>query len=128
MGRAIDMEKDIDTLKRQMSEVKSKVGELKTTLSEILDAASSKKNVDLVEETKKETKVETKKKKPTMTQVENVVGNLLIDMRNVVESLQVLDVAFSNYVEMKKETEKLREYIENKAKELKDERNTDGAG
>jgi hypothetical protein len=49
-------------------------------------------------------------------------------MRNVVESLQVLDVAFSNYVEMKKETEKLREYIENKAKELKDERNTDGAG
>jgi hypothetical protein len=63
-----------------------------------------------------------------MTQVENVVGNLLIDMRNVVESLQVLDVAFSNYVEMKKETEKLREYIENKAKELKDERNTDGAG
>ena len=63
-----------------------------------------------------------------MTQVENVVGNLLIDMRNVVESLQVLDVAFSNYVEMKKETEKLREYIENKAKELKDERDTDGAG
>ena len=63
-----------------------------------------------------------------MTQVENVVGNLLIDMRNVVESLQVFDVAFSNYVEMKKETEKLREYIENKAKELKDERNTDGAG
>ena len=63
-----------------------------------------------------------------MTQVENVVGNLLIDMRNVIESLQVLDVAFSNYVEMKKETEKLREYIENKAKELKDERNTDGAG
>ena len=63
-----------------------------------------------------------------MTQVENVVGNLLIDMRNVVESLQVLDVALSNYVEMKKETEKLREYIENKAKELKDERNTDGAG
>ena len=39
-----------------------------------------------------------------MTQVENVVGNLLIDMRNVIESLQVLDVAFSNYVEMKKET------------------------
>ena len=63
-----------------------------------------------------------------MTQVENVVGHLLIDMRNVIESLQVLDVAFSNYVEMKKETEKLREYIENKAKELKDERNTDGAG
>ena len=63
-----------------------------------------------------------------MTQVENVVGNLLIDMRNVVESRQVLDVAFSNYVEMKKETEKLREYIEIKAKELKDERNTDGAG
>ena len=63
-----------------------------------------------------------------MTQVENVVGNLLIDMRNVIESLQVLDVAFSNYVEMKKETGKLREYIENKAKELKDERNTDGAG
>ena len=56
MGRAIDMEKDIDTLKRQMSE-------LKTTLSEILDATSTKKNVDLVEETKKETKVETKKKK-----------------------------------------------------------------
>ena len=63
-----------------------------------------------------------------MTQVENVVGNLLIDMRNVIESLQVLDVAFSNYVEMKKETGKLREYIENKAKELEDERNTDGAG
>ena len=63
-----------------------------------------------------------------MTQVENVVGNLLIDMRNVIESLQVLDVAFSNYVEMKKQTGKLREYIENKAKELEDERNTDGAG
>ena len=63
-----------------------------------------------------------------MTQVENVVGNLLIDMRNVIESLQVLDVAFSNYVEMKKETGKLREYIENKTKELEDERNTHGAG
>ena len=63
-----------------------------------------------------------------MTQVENVVGNLLIDMRNIVESLQVLDVAFSNYVEMKKETDKLKEYIENKAKELKDESDTDRAG
>ena len=60
-----------------------------------------------------------------MNQVENVVGNLLIDMRNIIESLQVLDVAFSNYVEMKKETDKLKEYIENKAKELKDERTTD---
>ena len=60
-----------------------------------------------------------------MNQVENVVGNLLIDMRNIIESLQVLDVAFSNYVEMKEETDKLKEYIENKAKELKDERTTD---
>ena len=56
------------------------------------------------------------------------MGNLLIDMRNIVESLQVLDVAFSNYVEMKKETDKLKEYIENKAKELKDESDTDRAG
>ena len=63
MGRAIDMENDIDVIKRQMSEVKSEISGLKSTLNEILDATSSKKNVDLVEETKKETKVETKKKK-----------------------------------------------------------------
>jgi F0F1-type ATP synthase membrane subunit b/b' len=53
MGRAIDMENDIDVLKHQMSKVESELVELKATLSEILDAAT----------TKKETKVETKKKK-----------------------------------------------------------------
>jgi len=53
MGRAIEMENDIDVLKRQMWKVESELVELKGTLSEILNAAT----------TKKETKVETKKKK-----------------------------------------------------------------
>ena len=53
MGRAIDMENDIGVLKRQMSKVESELVELKGTLSEILNAAT----------TKKETKIETKKKK-----------------------------------------------------------------
>jgi hypothetical protein len=59
-----------------------------------------------------------------MTQVENVVGNLLIDMRNIIESVRLIDVALTNYIEMQGDTEKLNEYVTNKVKEHENERDT----
>ena len=59
-----------------------------------------------------------------MTQVENVVGSLLIDMRNIVESVRLIDVALINYIEMQGDTKKLNEYIAKKVKEQENERDT----
>ena len=59
-----------------------------------------------------------------MTQVENVVGNLLIDMRNIVESVRLIDAALTNYIEMQGDTKKLNEYIAKKVKEQENERDT----
>ncbi len=59
-----------------------------------------------------------------MTQVENVVGSLLIDMRNIVESVRLIDVALTNYIEMQGDTKKLNEYIAKKVKEQENERDT----
>ena len=52
-----------------------------------------------------------------MNQVENVVGSLLIDMRNIVESVRLIDAALTNYIEMQGDTKKLNEYIAKKVKE-----------
>ena len=59
-----------------------------------------------------------------MNQVENVVGSLLIDMRNIVESVRLIDVALTNYIEMQGDTKKLNEYIAKKVKEQENERDT----
>ena len=73
---------------------------------------------------KRRLRLKQKRKKPTMNQVENVVGSLLIDMRNIVESVRLIDAALTNYIEMQGDTKKLNEYIAKKVKEQENERDT----
>jgi len=62
MGRAIDMEKDIDTLKRDVAQLKTAFEGLSSTVETLQDTAPAKKSVDLHKTvTKKETKKVTKK-------------------------------------------------------------------
>ena len=63
MGRAIDMEKDIDVLKRELSQLKTAFSGLSATVESLQDTAPAKKNIDLHEETKAEIKKPTKKNK-----------------------------------------------------------------
>ena len=60
MGRAIDMEKDIDTLKAAIKTLKTAFEGLASTVDSLKDTSSTKKNVDLHEETR--TKIKPKKK------------------------------------------------------------------
>ena len=62
MGRAIDMEKDIDLLKKEMSQLKTAFSGLSATVETLQDTAPARKNIDLHKATtKKVTKKETKK-------------------------------------------------------------------
>ena len=73
MGRAIDMEKDIDALKTQMKKLEntvrgmvSKLDDLEEDMDEIYEKSSKTKHIDLVEDVgtekeKKSGKKETKK-------------------------------------------------------------------
>ena len=62
MGRAIDMEKDIDILKRDVAQLKTAFEGLSSTVETLQDTAPAKKSIDLHKATaKKETKKETKK-------------------------------------------------------------------
>tara|TARA_Y100001963_G_C6736886_1_gene426859 strand:- start:377 stop:526 length:150 start_codon:yes stop_codon:yes gene_type:complete len=45
-------------------------------------------------------------------------------MRNIVESVRLIDVALTNYIEMQGDTKKLNEYIAKKVKEQENERDT----
>ena len=57
MGRAIDMEKDIDTLKLRVEKLENQVRGMVSKLDEINEKSSKTKHVDLTEvknETKKE--------------------------------------------------------------------------
>ena len=61
MGRAIDMEKDIDTLKKEVTQLKTAFSGLSATVETLQDTAPTKKNIDLHKATtKKVTKKETK--------------------------------------------------------------------
>ena len=62
MGRAIDMEKDKDVLKKDVAQLKTAFEGLASTVETLQDTAPTKKNIDLHKATaKKETKKETKK-------------------------------------------------------------------
>ena len=50
MGRAIDMEKDIDVLKRDVAQLKTAFDGLASTVESLNQTAPSRKNVDLHEE------------------------------------------------------------------------------
>ena len=64
MGRAIDMEKDIDTLKREVERLKKAFEGLASTVDTLELASPAKRNVDLHKETKetKPRKLKTAKK------------------------------------------------------------------
>ena len=62
MGRAIDMEKDIDVLKSKVERLETAFDGLASTVESLQDTAPTKKNIDLHKTTaKKETKKVTKK-------------------------------------------------------------------
>ena len=50
MGRAIDMERDIDVLKRDVAQLKTAFDGLASTVESLSQTAPSRKNVDLHEE------------------------------------------------------------------------------
>tara|TARA_Y100000034_G_C6640449_1_gene279926 strand:- start:280 stop:513 length:234 start_codon:yes stop_codon:yes gene_type:complete len=52
MGRAIDMEKDIDVLKKEVEQLKTAFSGLADTVDSLKDTATTKKHVDLHTNTK----------------------------------------------------------------------------
>ena len=52
MGRAIDMEKDIDTLKLEVEKLKNTVRGMVSKIDSLNEKSSKTKHIDLVEETK----------------------------------------------------------------------------
>ena len=66
MGRAIDMEKDIDMLKIEVEKLNNIVRGMSSSLSELEDKSTKTKHVDLVEDVKvEEDKKDGKKKANT---------------------------------------------------------------
>ena len=53
MGRAIDMEKDIDVLKKDVAQLKTAFEGLASTVETLQDTAPTKKNIDIHKEVKK---------------------------------------------------------------------------
>ena len=71
MGRAIDMEKDIDKLKAKVKTLETAFDGLASTVDSLKDTSPTKKNVDLHEETrtkKVKPKRETKKENKLVTE------------------------------------------------------------
>mgnify|MGYP003140005158 CR=1 FL=1 len=72
MGRAIDMERDIDSLKKEITQLKTAFSGLSATVETLQDTAPVKKNIDLHKATaKKETN--TKKVKAEGEKAKKVV-------------------------------------------------------
>jgi len=55
-----------------------------------------------------------KKKKPTMSQVEIVVNNLIVENQNLRLNLEAVQRVLSSYIEFKKDENKFKQYIEEK--------------
>ena len=56
MGRAIDMEKDIDELKAKVKKLEDALGTIVSSVGDMEEKSSKVTHVDLVDETKKEEK------------------------------------------------------------------------
>ena len=63
MGRAIDMEKDIDVLKKEVERLDNIVRGMSSKLDSLLEKGTQTKHVDLVDDVKKEEKKDGKKTK-----------------------------------------------------------------
>ena len=63
MGRAIDMEKDIDALKIKVEKLDNIVRGMSSSLGELEEKSTKTKHVDLVDDVKKEEKKDGKKAK-----------------------------------------------------------------
>ena len=60
-----------------------------------------------------------KKQKPTMREVYADVGTLFKVVSSMGSTMESMRILLENYLEMKKDTDKLAKFIENKAEELK---------
>jgi len=71
MGRAISMEKDIDLLKKEMSQLKTAFSGLSATVETLQNTAPANKHIDLHEETDTENvKAEGRKSKKVVEEAE----------------------------------------------------------
>tara|TARA_Y100000310_G_C20272479_1_gene618674 strand:- start:211 stop:429 length:219 start_codon:yes stop_codon:yes gene_type:complete len=71
MGRAIDMERDLDTLKKEVQQLKTAFNGLSATVETLQDTAPAKKSVDLHEKTDtRNVKAEGKKPKKVVEAAE----------------------------------------------------------
>ena len=59
MGRAIDMEKDIDVLKKEVEQLKTAFSGLADTVDSLKDTATTKKHINLHKKPKKNKKAKT---------------------------------------------------------------------
>ena len=61
-----------------------------------------------------------KQKKPTNSQIKDVINNMLIEISQMSSFIQGLDTSFAAYLEMKGDSKKLANFIKIKIKEAKD--------
>ena len=54
------------------------------------------------------------KKKPTMKEVEKVVGSLIMENQKLKQQVIITQQVLNNYVEFKKDTENFTKYVEDK--------------
>ena len=62
-------------------------------------------------------------KKPTMSEMKNVVSNMLIHMSELENGMRNLDAALSSYIEFNGNRDKWMKWIEDKKKEQKEKQN-----
>ena len=78
MGRAIDMEKDIDVLKEEVEQLKTAFSGLADTVDSLKPTATTNKHIDLHEKPDtRNVKVKSKKPKKTKKETLEVVESLL---------------------------------------------------
>jgi len=62
-----------------------------------------------------------KRKKPTNKELYRDMGTLFKLVNSIGSNVDSIRIVIENYLDMKKDTEKLAKYIEKKAEEMKDE-------
>tara|TARA_R100001443_G_scaffold46777_2_gene59583 strand:+ start:2125 stop:2367 length:243 start_codon:yes stop_codon:yes gene_type:complete len=62
-----------------------------------------------------------KRKKPTNKELYRDMGTLFKLVNSIGSNVDSMRIVIENYLDMKKDTEKLAKYIEKKAEEMKDE-------
>lgn len=125
MGRAIDMEKDIDMLKIEVEKLNNIIRGMSSSLSELEDKSTKTKHVDLVEDVKVEEGKKDGKKKPTLKEIEKVVNLVIQQMEIQIGRINRLEYITEVYHEYKNEKDQFIKYLNEKIEEDDKNRNSD---